>query len=426
MAPEPTPPTPLRAVDDLLEFLRDDKIEQMADYLRSGGDANISLNSLKSRPINFARSAEMVDLLVGAGADLNVASELGTTAAHLMAQDDEVLPALQKLAKAGADLRPLDIYFDTPLDVAERENATACARWLKSIGAPRGPLSEYRRQHPLPKKSAASRPAGRAARMPSLVQPLRDRRALWQHLRELIQFWDPAVAWRTEPALSTADLNSLAGLELPAAFQEFYQSGIFDWLLWQTAKTGPYSLRCAWASADAIPRRRVHDFIPVMQHSNLGHYCIERDELGSADPVVRYADFRKLAGVHKCPPASLHTGCRLSEFVAIEVYGELVDVTPAQRYFDLDSSDHPQAVRLRQELTRCALPRLRSGLGNVDHRAIYEGPDMIYVEIESHFQQQNYYGILGGKSNKALQQMAVVDDEDVEAWEDDDAESDEN
>jgi hypothetical protein len=112
--------------------------------------------------------------------------------------------------------------------------------------------------------------------------------------------------------------------------------------------------------------------------------------------------------------------------VAILVYGELVDVTPAQRYFDLDSSDRPQAIALRQELTRCALPRLRSGLGNVQHFTIYEGPLMLYMEIESHHQRQNYYGILGGESNKALQQMAVVDEEEAEEWEDDDAESDDN
>jgi len=255
--------------------------------------------------------------------------------------------------------------------------------------------------------------------MPSLAEPLRDRSALWRHLREIIQFWDPAVQWRSEPPLSTADLNSQAGVELPAAVLEFHQSGIFDWLSSRTAAPDAGSLRCAWATADAIPRRRVDDFIPIMQHSNLGLFCIEREELGVVDPLVRYADCRKLAGVHKSPPASLHTGCRFSEFVANLVYGELVDATPAKRYFDLDSSEHPQAVRLRQELTRCALPRLREGIGNIQHVAIYEGPHVLYVEIESHHKRQNYYGILGGYSDESLGQFAPVEESDEGDWDED-------
>lgn len=401
---EPGSPTRPPSIDDLLEMLHDDKVDQMADYLHRAGDPNVSLN-LNARLVFFARSAEMVDLLIQAGAEVNEINDFGKSAAHVMASDDRSLPALKRLVQAGADLSSLDCHFETPLDVARREKATANAEWLESLGAQPGPLTAHQRQHPLPRKASRGRPAGQMSRMPSLSQPIQDRSALWQHLRELIQFWDPAIDWQLrEPAATATALNSLAGVELPAACLEFHQSGIFDWIAWKAGQSEPSVMRCSWAPPGAIRQRPAGEIVPIMQHAKFGLFCMERDELGHADPAVRYSHFRELSNAAR-PPGSFHTGCRFSEFAATMVYWELVDATAAQRYIDLESSDLPEASHLRERLTRCALPRLRYGEGKPQFTTIYEGPNTLYVEIESPGRRQSYYGILGGESREALSQL---------------------
>jgi hypothetical protein len=253
--------------------------------------------------------------------------------------------------------------------------------------------------------------------MPSLAHPIHDRERLWQHLRELIRFWDPTVDWRlTERAASATALNSLAGFELPAACLEFYQSGIFDWISWKGGAKEEAVMRCSWATADAVGRRAADEIIPVMQDSNQGLCWIERDELRNADPAVRYSGRQNIPNDNRKPPYSRHTGCRFSEFVANMVYSELIEMTPARRYVDLESSLERQAVHLREQLTRVALPRLRSGAASVQFVAVYEGLDMLYVEIEAPSRSQGYYGILGGDSKEALAQL--VEDEQEEQTDD--------
>ena len=243
--PTSSPPPRPENIDDLLELLNDDKVEEVSDYLQRTGNPNVSLN-LKMRPVFLARSAEMVDLLIEAGAEVNAIDEFGRTAAHLIAGYDGRLPALQRLVKAGANLSRIDSHFETPLDVAHREKALANAAWLESFGAEPGPLATYRRLHPLRRIVSATRPAGP---MPSLAQPIHDRKALWRHLRELIRFWDPTVDWQLiDEAATAASLNSLAGIELPAACLEFHQSGIFGWISWKGGHKEYAVARCSWAS----------------------------------------------------------------------------------------------------------------------------------------------------------------------------------
>lgn len=403
--PNPPPEGP-KTIDDLFRILRDNQVDRMFDYLNRGGDPNVALN-VNVRPIFLALSPEMVDLLLHAGARVNVIDDSGGTPAHRMATEDRRLPALERLVQAGADLTHIDSQFETPLDVAYRKGATATAQWLEASGAERGPLALYRRAHPFQRKVSAVRPVGQTEGMPSLRAPLRDRQALWQHLRDLIHFWDPATDWQLAGApITTPALNTLAGIELPAACLEFYQSGIFDWLSW---KAGTAELNSFWAAPDAIGRRPAEEIIPSMQDSNLGMYCWERDERGRADPAVRYSVYKELIHAGKKPPYSFHTGCRFSEFVANMVYWELADLTPVRRKLDLESSADAEAVRVRERLARTPLPRLRHGMGSTQFVAIYEGANMIYVEIEAPSRSMAYYGILGGETDEALEE--VVDRE---------------
>ena len=406
--PASIPPPRPASIDDLLKLLNDNNVDQMSDYLQRTGNANVSMN-LNTRPVFFARSAEMVDLLVEAGADVDTIDDLGSTAAHLIACYDARRPALEHLVKAGANLSRINSHFETPLDVAHREKALANAAWLESIGAEPGPLATYRRLHPLLRAVSATRPAGP---MPSLAQPIHDRSALWRHLRNLIRFWDPTVDWQIiDRAATAATLNSLAGIELPAACLEFHQSGIFDWISWKGGNKEPAFARCSWAAAEAMGRRPADEYIPIMQYSNHGLYCLERDELGSADPAVRFLPRQDLSNAHRKPPYSYHTGCCFSEFVANAVYSELVEVTPAQRSVDLESGDEPAALRLRERLTRIAMPRVRCVHGNVNFVRIYEGPDMLFKEIESPSQRRSYYGILAGDSEQLLSEFVGEEEE---------------
>jgi len=399
--PEPPLPPP-KTTDDLLKFLRDDLVDRMADYLKSGGDPNISMN-LGGRPIFFARSPAMVDLLLAAGSELDVANAMGGTAVHVMAWSGSPLPALQRVIAAGADPNRLDSMFATPLDVAERECFGEISQWLESIGAERGPLATHRRLHPLARNESATRVPGP---MPSLVQLPTDRGALWLHLRKLISYWDPTIEWgMIDRAQSASTLNSLAGFELPATFLEFFQSGVFDWLLWRgTIKQD--SIPCAWATAEAIGRRPAMQIIPVAQFQCDGFYCIERHELRQADPVVRQVAFQNHPIFDPNRPWSIHTGCRLSEFIASRVCSELIALMPARRYVDLESEDDDAVATIRKRLTKTAIPPLRYASLHETCVTIYEGPAMLYEEIVTTGRRRSYYGILGGDSKEALATVA--------------------
>ena len=80
-------------------------------------------------------SAEVVRMLLEAGADVEVVDSLGCTALHAAAGDDERVAIIPVLAAAGADIDHVGLFDETPLDHARRMAAHACADVLVRLGA---------------------------------------------------------------------------------------------------------------------------------------------------------------------------------------------------------------------------------------------------------------------------------------------------
>ena len=80
-------------------------------------------------------SAEVVRMLLAAGADVNEADSLAHTPLHVAAADDERAEIIPVLVAAGADIDHIGLFEETPLDHARAMEAHACADLLVRLGA---------------------------------------------------------------------------------------------------------------------------------------------------------------------------------------------------------------------------------------------------------------------------------------------------
>ena len=79
---------------------------------------------------NVHSSTEMLALLLAYGADPDISSSSGSTAAHEAAYRGE-LEFLKLLAAGGANLRAVCVEGMTPLEYARRAGQEATAQWLQ-------------------------------------------------------------------------------------------------------------------------------------------------------------------------------------------------------------------------------------------------------------------------------------------------------
>lgn len=72
-------------------------------------------------------TVQVVRRLLAAGASPNEVDDMGRTALHIAAEDDDCEEALQLLLTAGAESSKCDLFGETPLDVADRCGSSRCA-----------------------------------------------------------------------------------------------------------------------------------------------------------------------------------------------------------------------------------------------------------------------------------------------------------
>ena len=97
----------------------------LVKYLLSVG-AKLQIPQQKESVLHAAvrsGNAEMVKVILSAGASVNDVESLDETALHVAAENDH-LEIVQLLLEAGADPTAKRIFDETPLDVAIREGAT--------------------------------------------------------------------------------------------------------------------------------------------------------------------------------------------------------------------------------------------------------------------------------------------------------------
>jgi ankyrin repeat protein len=93
-------------------------------------------------------SAEIVKLLLAAGADVNQEDSLGQAPMHVAAESDKGREVLAALLEAGADMDRPGLFGESPLDCALHADAMACAEFLISRGAKRlNPLDSDKPLH---------------------------------------------------------------------------------------------------------------------------------------------------------------------------------------------------------------------------------------------------------------------------------------
>ena len=110
---------------------------ELVKYLLSVG-AKLRIEGQKEPILHEAvrsESAELVNLLLEAGAEVNAANDIRQTPLHLAAQDDKNLELARLLIKFGADINAKGLFDETALAVAQRSGASAIAAELTQAGA---------------------------------------------------------------------------------------------------------------------------------------------------------------------------------------------------------------------------------------------------------------------------------------------------
>ena len=109
----------------------------LVDWMLANG-AKLVLPGQSDPTLNEAVNgghADMVRLLLEAGADPNAADGLRYTPLHAAAARDERVELIPILVAAGAEIDRVGLFGETPLDHARSMKARACAEMLLSLGA---------------------------------------------------------------------------------------------------------------------------------------------------------------------------------------------------------------------------------------------------------------------------------------------------
>lgn len=103
--------------------------------LEAGADVNV-LGPGQTTALMYATymgNAEVARALVSAGASLSATDVNGHTAAHWAARSGQ-LEIVRMLKMAGADFGARDRVHDTPRDLAKRNRREDVLKWLESVG----------------------------------------------------------------------------------------------------------------------------------------------------------------------------------------------------------------------------------------------------------------------------------------------------
>jgi ankyrin repeat protein len=109
---------------------------ELVKYLLSVG-AKLRIEGQKEPILHEAvrsGSAELVNLFLEAGAEVNAANDIGETPLHLAAQDDKNLELVRVLIQSGADINAKGLFDETALGVAQRSGASVIAAELTQAG----------------------------------------------------------------------------------------------------------------------------------------------------------------------------------------------------------------------------------------------------------------------------------------------------
>ena len=126
--------TVIKKGDLLFKAIRKNNIHMVQLLLDAGADINIQTKE-GNTPLHIAvNNTELVRMLIAAGTDINIKNNVGKTPLHWAALHERAEVA-RMLIKAGANVNIQDKYDNTPLRDAAAINSTEVARMLIDAGA---------------------------------------------------------------------------------------------------------------------------------------------------------------------------------------------------------------------------------------------------------------------------------------------------